>query len=116
VAALFAVPSALSKYLCEKNHFRNINYYHFVVIFELLVSCVLPLSMVAFSYVMTARHLVVSSCVISEGTQNPQPETRRNTAKKCVGASFCFSEQLCALTCFLGLFHIQGKRTIGIQT
>jgi hypothetical protein len=90
-AALFSVPSALSKYLCtEKIVSRNINYYHNVVIFELLVSCVLPLFVVAFSYVMTARRLVESSRGIYEGTQNPQMETRRNTAKIVLGLAFVF--------------------------
>jgi neuromedin B receptor/gastrin-releasing peptide receptor len=89
VAALFAVPSALSKYLCEKVK-TVLGYYQLVVIFELLVSCVLPLFVVAFSYIMTARSLVVSSRSISEGTQNPQMETRRNTAKIVVGLAFVF--------------------------
>jgi hypothetical protein len=91
VAGLFAVPSALSKYLCEGLFLsRHIEYYHLVVIFELLVSCVLPLSLVAFSYVMTARRLVESSRAISEGTQNPKLKSRRNTAKTVVGLVFVF--------------------------
>ena len=91
VAALFAVPSALSKFLCDKLYEkRKISYYNFVVIFELLVSCVLPLFVVGFSYVMTARHLVDWSPFVSEGTQNPQMETRRNTAKTVVGLAFVF--------------------------
>jgi hypothetical protein len=91
VAALFAVPSVLSKYTCEGSYLsRRIKYYQYVVIFELLVSCVLPLCLVAFSYVMTARHLVESSRSISEGTQNLQLKTRRNTAKTVVGLTFVF--------------------------
>ena len=39
---------------------------------------------------MTARHLVESSRSISEGTQNPQLETRRNTAKVVVGLTVVF--------------------------
>jgi len=61
-----------------------------VVVFELLVSCVLPLGVVAFSYVMTARHLVESSRSISEETQNAQLKTRRNTAKIVVGLTVVF--------------------------
>jgi hypothetical protein len=61
-----------------------------VVIFELLVSCVLPLSVVAFSYVMSAHRLVESSRSISEVTQNPQMTSRRNTAKTVVGLAFVF--------------------------
>jgi hypothetical protein len=91
VAALFAVPSALSKYLCERSLLSSRStYYQLVVIFELSVSCVLPLCVVAFSYVMTARHLVESSRPISEGTQNPQLKTRRNTAKIVLGLTVVF--------------------------
>jgi hypothetical protein len=91
VAALFAVPSALSKSVCKELQLsRPIAYYQLVVIFELLVSCVLPLCVVAFSYVMTARPLVESSRSITEGTQNPQMETRRSTAKIVVGLTVVF--------------------------
>jgi hypothetical protein len=89
VAALFAVPSALSKYQCEGSNFR-LKYHKRVVIFELLASCVLPLCVVAFSYAMIFRHLVESSRSISEGTQNPQLKTRRNTAKVLLGFAFVF--------------------------
>jgi hypothetical protein len=91
VAALFAVPSALSKYLCEGLiASRRITYYQLVDIFELSVSCVLPLCVVAFSYVMTACHLVESSRSISEGTENPQLKARRNVAKIVVGLTVVF--------------------------
>jgi len=91
VAALFAVPSALSKHLCtEYMFFGHSIYYRRVVTFELLVSCALPLCVIAFSYIMTARHLVESSHSISEGTQNPQLKTRRNTAKIVVGLTVVF--------------------------
>jgi hypothetical protein len=89
VAALFSVPSILSKYQCEELK-HIIGYYHHAVILELLVSCVLPLCVVAFSYLMTARSLVESSRGISEGTQNPQVQTRRNIAKIVVGLAFVF--------------------------
>jgi hypothetical protein len=90
VAALFAVPSALSKHLCEELFLRSTEYYHLVVLFELLVPCVLPLCVVVFSYVMTACHLVECSRSISDGAQNPQLKTRRNTAKIVVGLVFVF--------------------------
>ena len=81
LAALFAVPSALSRIACEKFTFvKYMLYYQRVVIFELLVSCALPLCVIAFSNIMTARHLLESSCSLFEGTQNPQLETRRNSA------------------------------------
>jgi hypothetical protein len=91
VAALFALPSAATSYLCVNNFkLQDEWYYKRVVIFELLASCVLPLCVIAFTYIMTARHLVVSSRSISEGTQNPQLKTRRNTAKIVVGLTVVF--------------------------
>jgi len=90
VAALFAVPSAFSEYMCEDDTIVSMTYYRLVVIFELLVSCVLPMCVFAFSYAMIARHLVENSCSISEGTQNPQLKIRRNTAKIVVGLAFVF--------------------------
>ena len=62
LAVLFAVPSALSKYMCEGIlPSSRTTYYQRVVIFELLVSCVLPLCVIAFSYITTGRHLLESS-------------------------------------------------------
>ena len=91
VAALFAVPSSIAKYMCEGlQFFKSINYYQHLVIFELLVTCVLPLCVIAFSYVMTACHLVESSRSISEGTENPQLKARRNVAKIVVGLTVVF--------------------------
>jgi hypothetical protein len=91
VATLLAIPSIISNDLCEKLSFlKSTTYYHRVVIFELLSSCVLPLCVIAFTYIMTARHLVESSRSISEGTQNSQLETRRITAKIVVGLTVVF--------------------------
>ena len=91
VAALFAAPSTVSKNLCPiLEDVRLITYYQHVVIFELLVSCVLPLCVIAFTYITTARHLVESSRAISEGTQNPQLNSRRNSAKIVVGLTVVF--------------------------
>jgi len=91
VAALVAVPSTISKYLCQEFWVTGlITYYQHVVIFELLVTCVLPLCVIAFSYIMTARHLVESSRAISEGTQNSQLNLRRNSAKIVVGLTVVF--------------------------
>jgi len=88
VSASFAVPSVLSNYMCQ--YTSSMTYYRRVVIFELLASCVLPLCVIAFSHITTARHLVESSPFISEGTENPQLNTRRNTAKIVVGLVLVF--------------------------
>jgi len=91
LAALFAVPTALSKYQCkEVISLQRTNYYRHVVVFELLVSCVLPLFVITFTYIMTACHLVESSRSIFEETQNPRLNTRRNTAKIVVGLTVVF--------------------------
>jgi hypothetical protein len=91
VAALLAVPSTISNDLCEEWTFlESTTYYHRVVIFELLAFNALPLCVIAFTYIMTARHLVESSRSISEGTENPQLETRRTTAKIVVGLTVVF--------------------------
>jgi hypothetical protein len=87
VAALSAVPSGLSKYLWEE--FLDVNLimnYQRLVIFDLLVSCLLPL----FANAMTVRHLMENSRSISEGKQNPQMNTNRNTAKIVVGLTVVF--------------------------
>ena len=49
-------------------------------------SCVLPVFVIAFSYIMTARHLVESS----EGTQNPRLNERKKTAKILFGLTLIF--------------------------
>ena len=92
VAVFLAIPSALSKILCfgRNRPLKNIEYYKRVALFELFVSCVYPLCVIAFSYVMTARHLVKSSCPISEETQNPQLNTRQDAAKIVVGLTVVF--------------------------
>jgi insulin-like growth factor-binding protein complex acid labile subunit len=91
VAALSAVPEARSKVACGAITVIGItNYYHYVVIFDLLVSCVIPLCVIAFSYIMTARQLVKNSCSLSEGTQNPQFNTRNKTAKVVLALTVVF--------------------------
>jgi len=91
VAALFAVPSVLSKYICDTSIYSfHVTYYQYVVIFELLLSSVFPLCVIAFTYIMTARHLVESSRSLADGIQNPQHKNRRNSAKIVVGLTVVF--------------------------
>jgi hypothetical protein len=105
LSALLAVLSTLSRYECLHDPVTPIMYYQRVVIFELLASCALPLCVIAFTYIMTARHLVESCRSISEGIQNPQLKTRRNTAKIVVGLT-CFYDQLCALSCLVDIHYL----------
>jgi hypothetical protein len=91
VAALFALPTTRAKYLCvESILLWRTSYYQHVTIFHLLVSCVLPMCVIAFSYTMSARHLVESSCSFSEGTQNHQLNARKTTAKVVLGLTVVF--------------------------
>jgi len=69
---------------------RYIPYYKCVFIFELFVFCVLPLFVVAFFYIMTARHLVNSADLTTEETQNPQLNKRKNVAKYVMGLTIVF--------------------------
>jgi hypothetical protein len=79
------------KFLCEElSCLLHLTYYQRVVIFELFVSCVLPLCVIAFTYIITARHLAESSCFVSESTQNPQMKTHRNTGKIVAGLAVVF--------------------------
>jgi len=91
VAAVFAVPSTLSKYLCQVNIFvSSTTYYQPVVIFELLVFCLLPFIVIAFCYIKIVRHLVESSRSISEGIQYPHLNSRINAAKIVLGLTVVF--------------------------
>jgi hypothetical protein len=91
VAALFAIPATRSKYLCLISLLLwRKKYYQRVAIFHLLVSCVFPLCVIAFNYIMTVRHLVESSSSLSEETQNSRLNTRKNTSKVVLGLTFVF--------------------------
>jgi Leucine-rich repeat (LRR) protein len=85
VAALLAIPSARTKSFC--NIFLILlftKYYQRVTIFRLLVSCVLPLCVIAFFYIMTSRHLLKSNFSASE-VQNARRNTRKIAAKVLLG-------------------------------
>ena len=97
VAALFAIPSAFSKFVCSVHiqnvHFmdrRYIPYHTRVFTFELFVFCLLPLFVIAFFYIMTACHLVKSTDLTFEETQNPQLNKRKNIAKYVMGLTIVF--------------------------
>ena len=87
VAALFSVPTALSKYYCVDSvkEFMYIAYYQRVSTFNIFVFCVLLLFLIAFSYIMTARHLLKNANPISEETQNPQLNARKTAANVVLG-------------------------------
>jgi hypothetical protein len=91
LAALFAIPAALAGDACLVCSLYDCkSYYKPVVIFELLVSCALPLCVIAFSNIKAARHLVKSALPISDNIQHPLAETRKNTAKIVFGLTVVF--------------------------
>jgi len=91
VAALFAIPSARKNYICGVSLFLWLTYYiQRVAVFRLLVSCVLPLCVIAFFYIMTSCHLLNSRYSLSEETQNARLNTRKNTAKVILGLTLVF--------------------------
>jgi len=91
MAILYAIPGARSRYLCDGPILLwRRNYYQLVTVFDLLVSCVLPLCVIAFSYLRMFRILVESSCSLSEGKENPRLHTRKNTAKVVLGLTVVF--------------------------
>jgi hypothetical protein len=91
VAALLTIPAARTQYFCSIYSLVWLtNYNQQFVLFNLLVSCVIPLCVIAFSYIMTARHLVESSCSVTEETQIPRLNTRTNTAKVVLGLTVVF--------------------------
>jgi hypothetical protein len=91
VAALFAIPGVRSRYLCDGLILLwRRNYYQHVTLFNLLVSCVLPLCVITFSYLKMARPLLESSCSLFEEKQNPRLNTRKRTAKIVLGLTVVF--------------------------
>jgi hypothetical protein len=91
VAALFAIPSARIKYVCDASLFLWLtNYLQRVAIFRLLVSCVLPLCLIAFFYIVMSCHLLKSRDSLSEETQNARLNTRTTTAIVVLGLILVF--------------------------
>jgi Leucine-rich repeat (LRR) protein len=91
VAALFAIPEARSPVLCGSSVLLFLkDYYKRVVLFQLLVSCIFPLCVIAFSYIMTACHLLKRADPMFAETQNAQLNTRTNTAKIVLGLIVIF--------------------------
>jgi hypothetical protein len=92
VAALFAIPSALSRIACfvPTTTLNNLAYYKLLFTFEIFVYFVVPQYVTAISYIMMAGHLVKSTCPISEETQSPQLNTCEFAAKIVVGITLHF--------------------------
>jgi hypothetical protein len=91
VALLFTIPLARTNYACGFSMFLLLtNYYQRVAIFHLLVFCVLPLCVIAFSYITMSCPLLTSRCSLSEEKQNALLNTRKNIAKVVLGLTLVF--------------------------
>jgi len=91
VAALFTIPSARTNQICGITvSLWLTNYFPLFAIFRLLVSCVLPLCVIAFCYIMTSRHLLKNCSALAEETQNSRLNKRKNTAKVVLGLTLVF--------------------------
>jgi hypothetical protein len=91
VSSLITIPAVRSIDNCHISIFLLlINYYQLLSIFNLLVSCVFPVCVTAFCYIMTARHLLKSSRSVPGEIQNPQQNTRKVTAKIVLGLAVIF--------------------------
>ena len=64
-----------------------------MVIFELLVSCVLPLCVIAFSYILTARHFWGKLSFCTWGDRKTSTKYRQKYFENCGWAYCCFSDQ-----------------------
>jgi hypothetical protein len=91
VAALFALPSTLWVIIIPKYEMLfDATFYKYLDIFDLSVSCVIPLVVIAISYIMTELHHMKIPCSTFDRTQNPELNTRKITAKIVSGLNFVF--------------------------
>jgi uncharacterized membrane protein len=91
VAALLAIPAARSPIVCTSSEMLWLTgFYQRLALFNFLVSCVFPLCVIAFSYIMMARHLLKRVDPLLADTQNPQLNTRTNTARTVLGLILVF--------------------------
>jgi hypothetical protein len=114
LAALFAIPSALSNFQCPglNSEGRYIAYHKHVFTFELLVFCVLPVFAIALFYIMTARRLVQNSDLSSEESQNPQLNQNKNFAKYVMGLTVVFMISYVPYHAFWAYFFFNSDRKI----
>lgn len=91
MAALFAFPTAMVKNKCKRRPLSEFDtYFRLTSLFELLMSCVLPLCVIIFSYCLMSRHLMQNSFSTFGMAQNPQIKKRRNAAKVVLGLTIVF--------------------------
>jgi hypothetical protein len=91
VATLFALPLTflwIIDLIYESLNFTTYNKYVFS--FEVFVFGVLPMCIIAFTYIKTARHHEDSSGFISEGSQHPQMSESKISAKIVFGLTVVF--------------------------
>jgi hypothetical protein len=83
-------------------------------LFEQLLSCVLPVSVMVIYYTMTECLHMERSCFVSEGTQNPQMNIRTTTAKVVWGINvvFLISYVPHYVLSTYSIFNIRGKYSV----
>jgi hypothetical protein len=91
LTALFAVPAARSQYVCVNSTVLWLtNYYLYVIAFQILVTFVLPLSLIFFFF-FTYGQYFAKKFYLSEETQNYRLNKCKNTAKLCAVIPICFA-------------------------
>ncbi|XP_069673023.1 uncharacterized protein [Periplaneta americana] len=87
-AAIFSLPATIaSEATIEMCGIQDTMYSHKVVLFELISFCILPLSLIVFTYILTALNLVKSGQTMKE---HPQAKARNKIAKMVLGLTFVF--------------------------
>jgi len=91
VAAFFAIPAARSQYMCVNSILLwLINYYLYVLAFQILVSFVLPFFTICF-FCTYGQHFAKNVSSLSEETQISRLNKRKNAAKLCAVLSISFT-------------------------
>jgi hypothetical protein len=107
VAAIFALPSALSVGNGIDTHcdmYSRYMYYKQVVLLDLYVFCILLVCVIVFFYVMTARHLVKSAHTLFQEIHPLAINIKIQQKLYCGLALFC--NKLCTLPHYMGVFYI----------
>lgn len=116
VAAVFAFATMWMVIVLECDTFSDEMYHKYVGLFDLLVTCALPLSVMAICYIMTERLHVECSCSKSERTQPPGLNTCKVTEKvvSAINLVFLFSYvPNCALQTYAG-FNMIGDFSVKV--
>lgn len=97
---LFAFPATFSAHAdIYRVHIYSHMYYKKVLLVELLVSRILPLCVILFSYVMTVRHIMKSALPISSSKRT------QKYSRDCVRVYYNFRTYLCVISHIMSLYN-----------